>query len=78
MQDAVHMLAVNGSLSMSCDDTNSQPRVKIILGALYSGVTMAVARLLNVYMVPLVSHKQTEISKCICVNCAFIYQHLET
>ncbi len=57
LQNVGHMLAVNGSLNVKCNYTDFRPRVKIILGALYSEVSIAVARLLNVYMVPLVSHK---------------------
>ncbi|XP_074541930.1 olfactory receptor CB1 [Halichoeres trimaculatus] len=49
------MLAVNSSLHVECDYTDFRPTVKIILGALYSEVSIAVARLLNVYMVPLLS-----------------------
>ncbi|KAM7394932.1 hypothetical protein PAMA_006596 [Pampus argenteus] len=55
LQSVEHMLAVNNSLNIQCDYTNFRPKVKIILGALYSEVSIAVARLLNVYMVPLLS-----------------------
>ncbi|XP_034554815.1 G-protein coupled receptor family C group 6 member A isoform X2 [Notolabrus celidotus] len=55
LQNVEHMLAVNSSLSVKCDYSNFRPTVKIILGALYSEVSIAVARLLNVYMVPLLS-----------------------
>ncbi|KAI3363653.1 hypothetical protein L3Q82_001190 [Scortum barcoo] len=55
LQNVGHMLAVNGSLNVKCDYTDFRPRVKIILGALYSEVSIALARLLNVYMVPLLS-----------------------
>lgn len=57
LQNVGHMLAINGSLNVKCNYTDFRPRVKIILGALYSEESIAVARLLNVYMVPLVSHK---------------------
>lgn len=57
LQNVGHMLAINQSLTEKCDYTDFRPRVKIILGALYSEVSIAVARLLNVYMVPLVSHR---------------------
>ena len=57
MHNVGHMLAVNRSLDVECDYINFRPKVKVILGALYSEVSIAVARLLNVYMVPLVSHK---------------------
>ncbi|KAM9339639.1 olfactory receptor CB1 [Symphorus nematophorus] len=56
-----HMLAVNRSLNLKCDYTNFRPRVKVILGALYSEVSIAVARLLNVYMVPLLSSTSSSI-----------------
>ncbi|XP_041661847.1 G-protein coupled receptor family C group 6 member A [Cheilinus undulatus] len=55
LQNVEHMLAVNKSLSVMCDYTNSIPTVKIILGGLYSEVSIAIARLLNVFMVPLMS-----------------------
>ncbi|XP_060908737.1 G-protein coupled receptor family C group 6 member A [Labrus mixtus] len=55
LQTVEHMLAVNTSLTVKCDYTNSIPTVKIILGGLYSEVSIAVARLLNVFMVPLLS-----------------------
>ncbi|XP_033505186.2 olfactory receptor CB1 isoform X1 [Epinephelus lanceolatus] len=55
LQNVGPMLAVNSSLDVECDYTDYRPRVKIILGAVYSEVTIAVARLLNVYMVPLLS-----------------------
>lgn len=54
LQDVGHMLAVNGSLDVTCNYTDFRPTVKIILGALYSEESIALARLLNVYMVPLV------------------------
>lgn len=57
LQNVEHMLAVNRTLNVKCDNIDFRPRVKIILGAMYSEVSVAVARLLNVYMVPLVSHK---------------------
>ncbi|XP_070843717.1 olfactory receptor CB1 [Chaetodon trifascialis] len=55
LQNVGHMLAVNRSLNVKCDYIDFRPSVKIILGALYSEVSIAVARLLNVYMVPLLS-----------------------
>ncbi|TMS12595.1 G-protein coupled receptor family C group 6 member A [Larimichthys crocea] len=55
LQNVGHMLAVNMSLNVKCDYTDFRPRVKIIVGALYSEVSIAVARLLNVYMVTLLS-----------------------
>uniref|UniRef100_A0A8C2Z795 Olfactory receptor C family, b1 n=1 Tax=Cyclopterus lumpus TaxID=8103 RepID=A0A8C2Z795_CYCLU len=50
LQSVGHMLEVNGSLNVMCDYTDYRPRVKIVLGALYSEVSIAVAKLLNVYM----------------------------
>ncbi|XP_075940812.1 olfactory receptor CB1 isoform X1 [Anarhichas minor] len=55
LQSVGHMLEVNGSLNVLCDYTDYRPRVKIVLGALYSEVSIVVARLLTVYMVPLLS-----------------------
>ncbi|XP_034448694.1 G-protein coupled receptor family C group 6 member A [Hippoglossus hippoglossus] len=55
LQNVVHMLAVNGSLTAACNYTDFRPGIKIILGAQYSEESIAVARLLNVYMVPLLS-----------------------
>uniref|UniRef100_A0A665WJI0 Olfactory receptor C family, b1 n=1 Tax=Echeneis naucrates TaxID=173247 RepID=A0A665WJI0_ECHNA len=55
LRDVGHMLAVNNSLNVQCNYTDLRPTVKIILGALYSEVSIALARLLNVYMVPLLS-----------------------
>ncbi|KAG7509032.1 G-protein coupled receptor family C group 6 member A-like [Solea senegalensis] len=49
------ILAVNASVNAMCNYTHFRPRVKIILGARYSETTVAVARLLSVYMVPLIS-----------------------
>lgn len=59
LQNVEDMLAINRSLNVKCDYINFRPRIKIIFGALYSEVSIAVARLLNVYMVPLVSHKHS-------------------
>lgn len=77
LQSVGHMLAVNGSLNMKCDYTDFRPRVKIILGALYSEVSIAVARLLNVYMVPLVSHTFCLISTHTTTDMSFVdlYSH---
>lgn len=63
LQGVGHMLQVNGSLNVICDYSDFRPTVKIVLGALYSEVSIAVARLMNVYMVPLVSLKYCRISK---------------
>ncbi|KAJ4929363.1 hypothetical protein JOQ06_004972 [Pogonophryne albipinna] len=55
LHNVEYMLAVNRSLNVDCDYSDFRPRVKIILGALYSEVSIAVARLLSVYMIPLLS-----------------------
>ncbi|KAM3603011.1 uncharacterized protein V6R79_015035 [Siganus canaliculatus] len=55
LQDVEHMLAVNVTQNKECDNINFRPQVKVVLGALYSEVSIALARLLNVYMVPLLS-----------------------
>lgn len=65
LQNVEYMLAVNNSLNIKCDYTDFRPRIKTILGALHSEVSIAVARLLSVYMVPLVSHKGCLITKYI-------------
>lgn len=57
LQNVEQMLAVSSFLDVKCNYTNFRPTVKIILGSLYSEESIAMARLLNVYMVPLVSHK---------------------
>ena len=49
------MLAVNGSLSIQCDYTEFRSPVKVIIGARYSEVSIAVAKLLGTYMIPQVS-----------------------
>ncbi|XP_008275460.1 olfactory receptor CB1 [Stegastes partitus] len=55
LQNVEHMLAINGSLDVKCNYSDFRPRVKVIIGARYSEVSISVARLLNVYMVPLLS-----------------------
>ncbi|KAL6095564.1 uncharacterized protein ACO6RY_09464 [Pungitius sinensis] len=55
LQSVERMLQVNGSLNATCDYTDFRPAIKIVLGALFSEVSIAVARLMNVYMVPLLS-----------------------
>uniref|UniRef100_A0A8C4DTH8 G-protein coupled receptors family 3 profile domain-containing protein n=1 Tax=Dicentrarchus labrax TaxID=13489 RepID=A0A8C4DTH8_DICLA len=50
LQNVEHMLAVNNSLNVKCDYSDFRPTVKIFLGSLYSEVSIAVARLLTVYM----------------------------
>uniref|UniRef100_A0A665WKQ3 Olfactory receptor C family, b1 n=1 Tax=Echeneis naucrates TaxID=173247 RepID=A0A665WKQ3_ECHNA len=41
LRDVGHMLAVNNSLNVQCNYTDLRPTVKIILGALYSEVSIA-------------------------------------
>uniref|UniRef100_A0A673AVP2 Olfactory receptor C family, b1 n=1 Tax=Sphaeramia orbicularis TaxID=375764 RepID=A0A673AVP2_9TELE len=55
LQNVGRMLAVNGSVNVQCDYTDFRPKVKIVLGARYSEVSIAVAKLLSVYMIPLMS-----------------------
>uniref|UniRef100_A0A8C9Z2N7 G-protein coupled receptor family C group 6 member A n=1 Tax=Sander lucioperca TaxID=283035 RepID=A0A8C9Z2N7_SANLU len=57
-----HMLESNKTLNVKCNYTDFRPKVKIILGASNSDVSIALAGLLNVYMVPLVSHKYSKLS----------------
>ncbi|KAM9354774.1 olfactory receptor CB1 [Pholidichthys leucotaenia] len=59
LQNVEYMLRVNNSFDVKCNYTERRPMVKVILGALYSEVSIAVARLLNVYMVPLLSSTST-------------------
>ncbi|KAM4625129.1 G-protein coupled receptor family C group 6 member A-like [Polymixia lowei] len=54
IQSTMHMLSINKTLAMECDLTES-PSVKVIIGARYSEVSIAVARLLGLYMVPQIS-----------------------
>ncbi|KAJ0055870.1 hypothetical protein NL108_013985, partial [Boleophthalmus pectinirostris] len=55
LQNVQLMLAHNHTLRTQCDYTDYSPEVKAILGARYSETSIAVAKLLSVYMVPLVS-----------------------
>ncbi|XP_056446953.1 G-protein coupled receptor family C group 6 member A-like isoform X2 [Gadus chalcogrammus] len=54
IQDAIHMLAINQTKPFGCD-LIERPLVKAIIGARYSEVSTAVARLLGLYMVPQIS-----------------------
>lgn len=56
LQSLGHILGVDASINVTSNDTEFRPSVKIILGAQYSETSVAVARLLNVYMIPLVSY----------------------
>ncbi|XP_053568142.1 G-protein coupled receptor family C group 6 member A-like [Bombina bombina] len=46
-------------LKFSCNYTNHTPKVKAIIGASYSEVSIAVSRLLNIQLIPLVSHSSS-------------------
>ncbi|XP_059212978.1 G-protein coupled receptor family C group 6 member A [Centropristis striata] len=59
LQNLGEMLTINHSLTLQCDLTNFRPRVKIIIGAKYSEVTIAVAKMLNLNMIPLISCKSS-------------------
>lgn len=50
------LLAVNGTLPVQCE-VLERPNVKAIIGARFSEDSMAVARLLSLYMVPQVSNQ---------------------
>ncbi|XP_030626663.1 G-protein coupled receptor family C group 6 member A-like [Chanos chanos] len=50
-----HLLATNGSLPVLYDYSNFHPPIKVIMGARYSELSVAVARLLSVYMIPQLS-----------------------
>ncbi|XDV43666.1 hypothetical protein PO909_012107 [Leuciscus waleckii] len=54
IQSTEHMLAVNGSLPVQCE-VLERPNVKAIIGARFSEDSLAVARLLSLYMVPQIS-----------------------
>ncbi|CAL8285741.1 unnamed protein product [Lota lota] len=54
IQGAIHMLAINQTKPFGCDFIE-RPLVKAIIGARYSEVSTAVARLLGLYMVPQIS-----------------------
>ncbi|XP_034755787.1 G-protein coupled receptor family C group 6 member A [Etheostoma cragini] len=53
--DVAYLLEGNGTLNVKCNYTDFRPEVKIILGALNSDVSIALAGLLNVFMVPILS-----------------------
>ena len=60
LRNVERMLAVNGSLNIQCDYTEFRPPVKVIIGARYSEVSIAVAKLLGAYMIPQVSCKMMD------------------
>ncbi|XP_056150181.1 G-protein coupled receptor family C group 6 member A [Lampris incognitus] len=55
LQNVEYMLAVNNSRQVMCDYTDFRPAVKAVLGARYSEVSIAVARLLSIFMIPQLS-----------------------
>ncbi|XP_036448541.1 G-protein coupled receptor family C group 6 member A-like [Colossoma macropomum] len=54
IQSTEHMLAANGTLLPQCEFIQ-RPKVKAIIGARYSEVSLSVARLLTLYIVPQIS-----------------------
>ncbi|KAG1935874.1 G-protein coupled receptor family C group 6 member A-like [Pimephales promelas] len=54
IQSTEHLLAVNGTLPVQCE-VLERPNVKAIIGARFSEDSLAVARLLSLYMVPQIS-----------------------
>ncbi|XP_056872453.1 G-protein coupled receptor family C group 6 member A [Takifugu flavidus] len=55
LQSVEHMLSIHHSPTATCGYIDFRPKVKMFLGALHSEVAVTVSRLLNVYMVPLMS-----------------------
>lgn len=51
LQSAEHLLALNNSEPGQCE-LKQNPKVKAIIGARYSEVSISVARFLSLYMVP--------------------------
>ncbi|XP_062857624.1 G-protein coupled receptor family C group 6 member A-like [Trichomycterus rosablanca] len=54
-----HMLAVNGSSAVLSDYSQFKPPVKVVLGERYSELSIPVARLLSLYMIPQISCTST-------------------
>lgn len=54
-----HMLAVNGSLPVLSDYSNFSSPVKAFLGERYSELSIPVAKLLSLYMIPQVIMRST-------------------
>ncbi|XP_072546382.1 G-protein coupled receptor family C group 6 member A-like [Salminus brasiliensis] len=54
IHSTAHMLAVNSTMFGQCE-LNQKPKVKAIIGARYSEVSLSVARILTIYMVPQIS-----------------------
>ncbi|KAK0140473.1 G-protein coupled receptor family C group 6 member A [Merluccius polli] len=55
LQNLEHMMAINGSLDVRCNQETVLPRIKAFLGGVHSEVSIAVAKLLSVHLVPQVS-----------------------
>ncbi|KAK7910217.1 hypothetical protein WMY93_014901 [Mugilogobius chulae] len=53
LQNVELMLSHNSSIHTQCDYTDYRPEVKAVLGARYSETSISVAKLLSVYMIPL-------------------------
>lgn len=51
IQSTEHLLAANSTLDVQCE-LIQKPKVKAIIGARYSEVSLSVARVLTLYMVP--------------------------
>ncbi|XP_066512197.1 G-protein coupled receptor family C group 6 member A-like [Hoplias malabaricus] len=54
IQSTEHMLSENGTLSVQCE-VIQKPKIKAIIGPRYSELSLSVARLLAIYMVPQIS-----------------------
>lgn len=57
LQSTEHLLALNSTEVGQCN-LNQYPEVKAIIGARYSEVSISVARLLSIYMVPQVRYNK--------------------
>uniref|UniRef100_A0AAY4CKD3 G-protein coupled receptors family 3 profile domain-containing protein n=1 Tax=Denticeps clupeoides TaxID=299321 RepID=A0AAY4CKD3_9TELE len=59
LQCVVDMLSENNFLPVMCDYTEFRPDVKVFLGSRYSELSIAVAKLLSLYMIPQVGISTT-------------------
>uniref|UniRef100_A0AAY4CKB7 G-protein coupled receptors family 3 profile domain-containing protein n=1 Tax=Denticeps clupeoides TaxID=299321 RepID=A0AAY4CKB7_9TELE len=50
-----HMLSANDSLPIMCDYSEFRPDVKVFLGSRYSELSISVAKLLSLYLIPQIS-----------------------
>ncbi|KAM3861109.1 olfactory receptor CB1 [Diretmus argenteus] len=55
LQSVNQLLAVDGSVDVQCNYTDFRSPVKVVVGARYSEVSIAIAKLLSVYMIPQLS-----------------------